>query len=173
MRLIFTPVETIDLKEVNRKVSEAQQGAVKDAAALAKKAGQANVALARFSSQRRVKSKFYRNPGGDPAAVVYFNMPFAHVFEKGVKIKGSPLLWLPIERNLPSGIKSPKQYGKKLVSVNVAGKPPLLFDAKNRLLGPLFVGMRAVTILKRLDLRRIFLRASARVLEFFEQRMKG
>ena len=83
------------------------------------------------------------------------------------------MLWLPIEQNLPSGINSPKQYGKKLVSVNIAGKPPLLFDAEDRSLGPLFVGMRSVTIRKRLDLTRIFSEAGARLFEFFEQRMKG
>ena len=44
-------------------------------------------------------------------------------------IAGRPLLWLPIEANLPAGVHSPKQYGRKLVSVNIAGKPPLLFDA--------------------------------------------
>ena len=64
-------------------------------------------------------------------------MPFASVFERGVTIGGHPLLWLPIEQNLPAKVKSPKQYGKRLISVNVAGKPPLLFDAANRLLGPL------------------------------------
>ena len=175
LQFIFSQEEAVarqQLKETNREIIEAQRGAVKDAAAVAKKEGQANVTAAKFSTRQRVKSRFYRNPGGDPAALVFFNMPFAPVFEHGITISGQPLLWLPIERNLPSGIKSPKQYGKKMVSVNIAGKPPLLFDAQNRLLGPLFVGMRSVTIRKLLDLIRIFSEAGARVPEFFEQRMK-
>jgi hypothetical protein len=160
------------LEEFKRRTYEAQVGAVKEAADLAVKEGQENVTSAGFSKSRQVKSKFYPNVGSDPAALVYFAMPFVHVFERGANISGHPLLWLPIEQNLPSGITSPKQYGKKLISVNVAGKPPLLFDARNRLLGPLFVGIKTVTIRKRLDLKRIFFSAAAQVLEFFEQRIK-
>ena len=174
MQFIFSQEESAlaELAEFERKINEAQAGAVQDAAELAVTQGQANVAAAGFSSQRQVKSKFYPNPGGDPAALVYFYMPFVHVFERGARIGGKPLLWLPIEQNLPRGIASPRQYGKKLVSVNIAGKPPLLFDAQNRLLGPLFFGTRSITIRKRLDLKRIFFSAAARVLEFFEQRIK-
>jgi len=176
MRLIFSREQDevgAALKELEVKFEKAQAGAVQDAAAVAVKEGQANVASAAFLSPRQVKFKFYPNEGADPAALVYFAMPFAHVFEKGAQISGSPLLWLPIRQNLPGRIKSPSQYGKKLVSVNVAGKPPLLFDAQNRLLGPLFFGVRSVTIRKRIDLKRIFFSAGARVLEFFERRMKG
>lgn len=139
---------------------------------MAKKEGQANVSASGLKTRKRVQSRFYRNPGADPAALVFFAMPFAPVFEQGVKISGNPLLWLPIEANLPAGVHSPKAYGRKLVSVNIAGKPPLLFDAADRSLGPLFMGLRAVTIRKRLDLVRIFSEAGARVLEFFDQRMK-
>ena len=82
------------------------------------------------------------------------------MFERGATISGRPLLWLPLERNLPPGIHSPRQYGGKLVSVNVAGKPPLLFDAGKRELGPLFVGVSQVNIRKRFDLYRIFAQAA-------------
>lgn len=162
--------------EMARKIRDAKEGAVQDAAKLAVQEGQANVAAAGFSLRKqkgKVKFLFYPNVGADPAAVVYFPMPFAYVFEKGVTIKGRPLLWLPIEQNLPAGIKSPSQYGKKLVSVNVAGKPPLLFDANNRLLGPLFFGTRSVTIEKRLNLKAIFAKAAQQMDQFYEQRMKN
>ena len=75
---------------------------------------------------------------------------------------------------MPTGVHSPKAYGRKLVSVNIAGKPPLLFDAVNRLRGPLFVGVRSVDIRKRFDLYAdLYAAAAARVGEFYEKRIKG
>lgn len=163
------------LDEIERQINEAKSDAVRDAADLAVKEGRANIATAGFSSrwQKALKSNFYPNEGDDPAALIFHRFPFAGVFERGITISGRPLLWLPIEQNLPSGIHSPSQYGKKLISVNIAGKPPLLFDAFNRLRGPLFFGTRSVDIRKRFDLFAIFERAADRMREFYEQRIKG
>jgi Family of unknown function (DUF6441) len=163
------------LDDLERQIKEAAEGAVQDAAALAVAEGRANIAGAGFSSrwQAGLKSKFFPNPGGNPAAVIFHRIGFAGVFERGVTISGKPLLWLPLERNLPAGIHSPRKYPGKLVSVNVAGKPPLLFDAGKRELGPLFVGVSQVNIRKRFDLYRIFARAAERMTEFYEKRIKS
>lgn len=162
------------IEDVKRQIEEAKAGAVQDVAELAVREGTANVAGAGFSGrQHEVGSRFFENKGGDPAATIFFSMPFAGVFERGARIGGRPLLWLPIEKNLPAGIRSPRAYGGRLVSVNVRGKPPLLFDAAKRELGPLFVGVRQVNIRKRFDLRRIFARAAERLGAFYEQRIKG
>ena len=178
MRFVFSAQEgAIEqlVEEIEREINEAKSGAVQEAASLAVKEGRANIASAGFSSrwQKALTSNFYPNEGEDPAALIFHRIPFAGVFERGITISGRPLLWLPIEQNLPPGIRSPGQYGKKLVSVNIAGKPPLLFDAYNRLLGPLFFGTRSVDIRKRFDLYAIFERAAARMREFYEQRIKG
>src|SRR5262245_31512357 len=176
MRLSFSPQEAALgrwLKELLRRIEEAEAGAVKDAAALAVAEGRANIAGAGFPPrwQTALKSRFYPNKGGDPAALVYDVMPFAGVFEKGATIRGRPLLWLPLGDK--AGVRSPRQYPGKLISVNVRGKPPLLFDAGKRELGPLFVGVPSVTIRKRLDLFRIFALAGGKMREFYERRMKG
>jgi hypothetical protein len=165
-------------EEIARKIYEAKAGAVQDVADLAVKEGRANIAAAGFSGKRQAQldSIFYPNKSdGNPAAVVSMKWRLASIFERGATIHGkkSGLIWLPLGRNLPAGIKSPRKYGKKLVSVNVAGKRPLLFDAANRQLGPLFVGVPGATIRKRLDLRNIFERAGQRMQEFYEQRIKG
>lgn len=175
MNLVFSEQEGAikqAFEEIERRIVAAKEAAVQEAAQLAVKEGRANVAAAGFSLRKQVKFLFYPNIGSNPAALIYFPMPFGYVFERGVTIKGRPLLWLPLERNLPSGIKSPSQYGKKLVSVNIAGKPPLLFDAQNRLLGPLFVGVKSVTIRKRLNLLAIFAHAEERMKEFYEKNMQ-
>mgnify|MGYP001392130123 CR=1 FL=1 len=178
MKFIFSADQALlkkFLDEVQGKIAEAKAGAVQDSAREMVREGRANIAAAGFSTrwQQGLRSQFYPNPGGDPAAVVFHRIGFAGVFEHGVRIGGRPLLWLPISRNLPPGIKSPRKYGRKLVSVNVTGKPPLLFDAQERERGPLFVGVREVAIRKRWNLMRIFRRAAERLREFYEQRIKG
>ena len=178
MKLVFSAQESAIeqfVEEIERQVNEAKAGAVQDAADIAVKEGRQNISSAGFSSrwQTALTSNFYPNEGKDPAALIFHRIPFAGVFERGITISGRPLLWLPIEQNLPRGIHSPSQYGKKLVSVNIAGKPPLLFDAFNRLRGPLFFGTRSVDIRKRFDLYNIFARAAEKMREFYEQRIKG
>jgi len=163
------------LEGIEREIREAQKAAVQGAADEAVSQGRANIARAGFSSrwQAALTSRFYPNdPADDPAALVYHKFPFAGVFERGITISGRPLLWLPIEQNLPRGVHSPRQYGQPMVSVNIAGKPPLLFDKFNRLKGPLFFGTSSVTIRKRFDLFRIFERAVEHMQEFYEQRIK-
>jgi Family of unknown function (DUF6441) len=163
------------LEDIGHQVEEAAAGAVQEAAEVAVTEGQANIASAGFSDrwQAGLQSKFFRNKGGDPAALIFHRIGLAGVFERGARIGGRPLLWLPIEANLPAGIHSPRKYGGKLVSVNVAGKPPLLFDARKRELGPLFVGVSQVNIRKRFDLYRIFKQAAERMSEFYEKRVKS
>lgn len=175
MKFVFSWQEAVAIEEISRAIVKAREGAVQDTAALAVKEGRANIAAAGFSArwQKGLTSKFFPNKGGDPAALIFHRIGFAGVFETGITIKGQPLLWLPIEQNLPVGVHSPRQYGKKLVSVNIAGKPPLLFDAQDRLLGPLFVATQSVTLRKRFDLYRIFAAAAARMREFYEARIKG
>jgi hypothetical protein len=179
VKLVFSAREGVLaelLEDIEQQIVDAKEGAVQDAAALAVSEGRANISAAGFSSrwQKALVSNFYPNEDtGDPAALIFHRIPFAGVFERGIRISGRPLLWLPIEQNLPPGVRSPKQYGKKLVSVNVAGKPPLLFDAFNRLRGPLFFGTRTVDIRKRFDLYRIFARAAEQMRVFYERRIKG
>jgi Family of unknown function (DUF6441) len=178
MKLVFSAQEgALErlLEDIARQIDEAKAGAVQDAAALAVREGRANIASAGFSRrwQAALDSKFFPNKDtGNPAALIFDRIPFAGVFERGARIGGHPLLWLPIEKNLPAGIHSPRAYGGRLVSVNVAGKPPLLFDAGKRELGPLFVGVSQVNIRKRFDLYRIFARAADRLQEFYEKRIK-
>jgi hypothetical protein len=182
MRFIFSQQENAleqILEEIEREIVEAKEDAVKEAADLAVKEGRANIASAGFSSRwtSGLVSKFYSNKNtGDPAALVYHRIGLAGVFETGMTIVGRPLLWLPIEQNLPrakSFAMSPRKYGRKLVSVNIAGKPPLLFDAQDRARGPLFFATRSVTIRKRFDLYRIFARVAEQMREFYEKRIKG
>jgi hypothetical protein len=179
LKLVFSADERIledILEDIEEQIHDAQEAAVQEAAAESVRLGRANIAGAGFTSarwQQGLTSRFYPNPGKDPAALVYHKLRFAGVFERGVTIQGQPLLWLPIERNLPPDIHSPRQYGKPLVSVNVEGKPPLLFDKFDRLRGPLFFGTKSVNIRKRFDLYRIFAAVMERMQQFYDRKIKG
>lgn len=161
-------------EEVARKINEAKAAAVKDVARFAVKEGRANIAAAGFSGRWQGGLRWKFISGTDPEVLLWHKIGLATVFERGMSISGKPLLWIPTQQQ---GKKKfgfgPRKYGRKLVSVNVPGKAPMLFDAQRRELGPLFVGVRQANIRKRFDLLRIFATAAEKLREFYEQRIKG
>lgn len=164
------------IKATQERIAKAKDLAVQDAAHEMVKEGRANIAQAGFSQrwQEGLVAKFRPAPeGGDPSAVVFHRKNYAVVFERGVTINGKPLLWLPVTANLPGKVRYPKKYRRKMVSVNVAGKAPMLFDAQDRTKGPLFIGVRSVTLRKRWNLGEIFARVAAKMGEFFKARLKN
>jgi hypothetical protein len=139
------------------KMAMAATAAMTETATAAKLAGRASIASAGFSQrwQNSLQANVYPSTGKSlsPAAVVFDKIRYSEIFQTGGVISGDPL-WLPIERNLPgSPIKwTPKRYAQsvgKLVSVNIPGRPPLLFDAKRRV--PVFVGISQVTLSKKFN----------------------
>ena len=176
MKLVFSADEALlekFLEKMEKKINAARAAAVKDAADEIVREGRANIAGAGFSNrwQQGLQSRFFPNKGGDPAALIFHRIGFASVFEHGATISGKPLLWLPILANLPSGVKSPRRYGGKLVSVNVAGKAPMLFDPADRKRGPLFVGVSTVTLRKRWNLTAIYQRVIDKLKALYERRI--
>lgn len=171
MKLVFSAdagaIERL-VDEIEHEVENAMQGAVKGAADEAVEEGRANIAGAGFSGrwQRAFTSKFYPNKGGDPAALIYHRIGLATVFERGITISGKPLLWLPIGHHQPL-----RQFRGRLVSVNIAGKPPMLFDKFDRARGPLFFGTPSAHIRKRFDLMRIIAAVAERMTEFYQKRI--
>lgn len=181
MKFTVTREDDQSLDDLGRVITSATEDAVQDTAKLAVKMGQAHIVAAGFPTSwgSGVKYKFYPNrETGKPAAVVYAYKASAKdrvgliaVFDRGVHIAGRPLLWLPVEKNVGRGVRSPQEYGGKLVSVNVAGKAPMLFDPNDRLRGPLFIGTRSVNIRKRLDLIRVWRQAAAQLDDLLQQRL--
>ena len=161
-------------EEIARKIAAAKVAAVKDAARSTVAEGRANIAAAGFSNRWQSGLRWKFIPGPDPEAVIFHKIGLASVFEHGRTIGGKPLLWLPQREKVGRGQFGfgPRKYRGKLVSVNVRGRAPMLFDPQRRELGPLFVGVRQVNIRKRFDLLRIFARAADKMREFYEQRIK-
>jgi Family of unknown function (DUF6441) len=164
------------LKEAQAPIQEAATAAVAEAAEEAVRLGRANIAAGgRFGMrwQSGLKFKTYDKDPGNPkvnaVALVYHANPMAGVFQHGATIRGKRLLWLPLEPNA-GGASSPKRYGRQLVSVNVAGKPPMLFDKFER--KPVFVGVEQVTLKKRWHIIEIVERTAKRLGEFFVRNFK-
>jgi uncharacterized protein DUF6441 len=158
--------------KTRRQLIAAAQGAVKDAAAEAVKQGRAQIAAAGFSArrQRGLQSKFLKGNREKPARLIFHRVAFMSVFERGATISGKPLLWLPIEENLPARVRSPRKYGGPLVSATIGGQP-FLFSPKDYEKA-LFVGVKQATIRKRFSLRVLFQRIAAQLPEFLRKRLE-
>lgn len=146
--------------DMQQHIAVAETAAVHAVAQNALKAGRQSIARGGFDQrwQNALQMKVFP-PNGvalDPAALIFDRIPYAVVFETGARISGRPLLWLPIEANLPAlgaGQKwTPRRYIARfgpLISVNRPGKKPLLYDKKRK--KAVFVGLRSVEIRKRFD----------------------
>jgi hypothetical protein len=162
--------------EMQKPIQAAAEAAVEDAAELAVAEGRRDIAAGgRFGTrwQQGLKFKTYdkdpKNPNVNAVALVYHERPMAGVFQHGATIRGKRLLWLPITANA-RGARSPRRYGGRLVSVTVAGKPPMLFDPFER--KPVFFGVESVTLRKRWHILEIVELAAARLGEFFARNFK-
>jgi hypothetical protein len=158
-----------------RQLIHAAQGAVKDAAAEAVKQGRAQIASAGFSSrwQRGLQSKFLGGDPKKPARLIFHRVGFMSVFEHGATISGKPLLWLPVEQNLPGKIRSIRNYRGKLVFATIGGTPFAFSPSDPDHKKALFVGVKQVKIRKRFALLQLFKSIAARLPEFLRKRLEA
>jgi len=123
--------------DIEKPIAKAATAAMNEAAQLAKTGGRANIAAAGFSLkwQNALRADVYPK-GRDslgPAALIHHKIPYSEIFEAGGTIQGQPLLWLPIDKNLPlqSGGKrwTPKTFAAAIGPLRLVkppGRPPLL-----------------------------------------------
>lgn len=141
MRLLFEIASGGDVgafaRDQLKAMNKAARAAMDDVAEIAKNNGRKSIAAAGFGSkwQNALRSRVYPNPGQNlsPAALIWHRIQYSSVFERGARIAGGPLLWLPT-RAVPLGRGShpltPSQYAARvgpLRSVNLPGRPPMLF----------------------------------------------
>jgi hypothetical protein len=149
-------------------IKEAAEGAMREAADLIRQRGRQNIASAGFS--QRWQEGFgvaMREPRGDEAFAislqVFHRIGFASIFEGGGVIHGRPLLWLPIEANLPPRARgrrwTPRAYAREvgpLASVRGARRPLLVGRPRGRDKAvPVFFGVPSVTIPDKFDINEI------------------
>lgn len=171
IKLIFNGPNIVQqMRELQLPVARAASAAMKEAAEIAKNEGRQNIASAGFGPKWQSALRANTYPPGDKpsmraAALIFHKIRYAHIFETGGPISGKPLMWLPIAANLPFGVRSPRKFRGKLVSVNRPGKRPLLFDAQRRV--PLFVGVPRVKIPKKFGVVAVVQRVAQRLIGLF------
>lgn len=166
------------MRELQRPVAEGAYAALKEAAEVSVAEGRRNIAGAGRFTNRWLTGLVYRLSPSKPSlrarATIFHTLGLAGTFQTGRTIRGQPLLWIPIRANLPARVKSPRQYGGRLVSVNVRGKPPMLFPAgRDPDRKPLFIGVKSITIPKKFSVIEIVERTANRLGEFFLRHFKG
>lgn len=182
-------------------MAKAATAAVTQATADAKIAGRASIQAAGFSAkwQNALQAKVYPESGVslNAAGIVYHKISYAGIFQEGGTIAGRPLLWLPIEANLPGGQKwTPAKFVQQvgpLRSVRNAGGRPLLVGQVGigstgavlpRQRGrsarqsrsswrPVFVGIDVVEIAKRFNVTEAVEAANARLPGYYEANLKN
>ena len=122
-----------------------------------------------------------RKPSLHPEIFVSHRIGYASIFETGGTIRGKPLLWLPIEANLPSrGPRfhwTPKRYISqigRLASANHGGRPLLVTvppHGSRRRPVPVFVGVDSVDIRKRFDIETIIQKVVNEIPALFEKHL--
>jgi len=173
------------------RMATAATAAITQVAGEAKAAGRASIAAAGFSTkwQNALQAEIFPDTGVslNAAAVIFHKIPYSGILEDGGTIHGQPLLWLPIEANLParSGLRrwTPALYVQQigpLVFVNVAGRRPLLVPrtvsrrrgGRGGVAKPVFVGVDAVTIAKKFDITRIVAQAAGRLPDVYAAKLR-
>lgn len=158
-------------------VKQASMGAAGKAADIIKRDGRADIAAAGFGPkwQNALKTVVYPKNAQSiqPTIQTYHKIGYSEMFEEGGPIFGKPLLWLPLEKNLPArrGLHrmTPAIYVKEvgpLFPIYRAGHRPLLAALKKT--GrrgkrgavetetvPMFVGIDQVTLRDRFSVREI------------------
>jgi hypothetical protein len=179
-------------REIEKPMARAATAAIRDAGDIAKRGGRSSIAAAGFSRkwQNALRVNIYPPQGESlrPAALVFHKIRYAGVFEEGAVIGGKPLLWLPLS-NVPvrrGRPMRPSEYVRSvgpLVSVQRPGSPPLLFpryrakrsrrraaDSLDR--KPLYIGLSAVQIAKRFDVRGAAQQAAAQLPSLYAKHLK-
>lgn len=161
---------TGDLKQAS--MDTAQKGAD-----IMKTSGRADIAAAGFGPKWQNALKVVVYPKNaqsiQPTIQTYHKIGYSEIFEEGGSIFGKPLLWLPLEKNLPArrGLHrmTPAIYVKEvgpLFPIYRAGHRPLLaakVKTGKRTKGgkvetetvPMFVGIDQVTLRDRFSIREL------------------
>lgn len=162
-------------------LARAATAAVTEAGNVALRDGRADIAGSGLGRKHQSALRLDVFPKGqdslNAAAVIRSKIPYEGIFEDGGIIVGSPLLWLPIEKNLPtrSGGRrwTPSKYAAAfgpLVSLRRSGnQPPLLGGRRGKRVVPLFVGIGTASDRKRLHIRELVARAASRLDEFLHK----
>lgn len=165
---------------IQEPIAAAATGAMRDAAEIIKRDVRSEMKSGGMSTRFTNAFRADAYPKGgqsiNAAAHAYSKIPFAGVFEEGASISGKPLLWLPIEANLPRGttIRSFRQGGGRLVTIRRKSGPPLLGApiGDNGRLVPVFVGVPRVDVEKKFSVARVMQSTANKIESLYAKNLK-
>jgi hypothetical protein len=190
------------LEADNERIARVATATFREGARIIKEEGRAAIAAGGFSSRwqnaLRVKNYPERGNSASPAIFVYHKIKYAGQFEDPQPVIGRPLLWLPIDRNLPlqAGGKrwTPADFVKSVGPLKGGrhGSKPILFGqvkvsrsgsvlalsrrvTKNNRKKwlPVFVGVPSVKDPKRFDIGAVTRRVGDALVEVYSGNWKN
>jgi hypothetical protein len=165
-----------------------------------KRDGRAAIGAGGFSSrfQNAFRVENYPKSGDalSPAVFAYHKVPWAGQFENPEPVSGHPLLWIPIEANLPLQARgkrwTPKDFTNQIGPLRSGrgGRKPLLFgqvrvgksggvlalpskrgnqhfSKQDKEWRPVFVGVSSVTDPKRFDITAVVEKADGQITDLY------
>jgi hypothetical protein len=97
-------------------------------------------------------------------------VPYFMVFQRGKRIRGKPMLWIPLSfAGIAKGLRA-RDYPGGLFRVNRKGKAPLLLSVRDR--KPKYFGKSAVTIPKKFHVLEIGRDVGRKLREFYRKNMR-
>lgn len=183
------------MEDATGDVKKASMGAANKAADIMKRDGRSDIAAAGFGPKWQNALRVVVYPKNaesiQPTIQTYHKIGYSEIFEEGGSIFGKPLLWLPIEKNLPAraGLHrvTPSFYVKNigpLFPIFRAGKAPLLAAKKTTSKRgkrgavqtetvPMFVGIDQVTLGDKFHIREIADRVAGQLPALFAGEFDG
>lgn len=163
------------LKGALKPMEVAAHAAVTEAGQLAVKEGNAHIRSRGFTSRKwqGLRSKVEpKQPSLNVSATITHSFGPTGIFEFGGPIRGKPLLWLPIEANLPPAIRSPRDFIRKVGPLASARsvKPILVGKVRDQTV-PVFHGVETVNIRKRLDIAAVVEGVTAALTRLFAKHL--
>lgn len=161
------------MQGIKRAMEVAAYSSVVEAGKLAVVQGDAHVAAKGFPRgfRSRVEPK---QPSMAASATVTHRVGRLGVFEHGGTIVGKPLLWLPIEANLPRARRwTPSRFSARFGKlVSARGSRPILVGTVRGQTVPVFHGVKSVNIRKRLDFAGVVDRIVVGLVDIYNKHLK-
>lgn len=148
-------------EDLRQPVALALVNAMRRAGELIQSRGRANISSAGFSKRfvQGFNAVLDRPRAGEAIGLrVFHRIGYAGIFEHGGRIVGKPLLWLPIEANLPRDRRwTPRRFVRSVGPLASARGRPLLVGRPPGFKRPVpvFVGVRSVELRKRFNINAI------------------
>lgn len=167
-----------NLANVQGRLSNAAKATITEAERRILAAGKADMAAGgNFGSARWQRGLHTRVTQTGPQSfilTVLHRVPFWRIFEFGGRIKGRPLLWIPLPW-ANTKVRA-RDYPRPLFRVDRAGKNPLLMTSTGKgKATAVYVGVKSVFLKRRFHLRRVIRNVSRQMPALFRkaQRLKG